>query len=217
MKSRRNVLAAGALALPAVALSARGSTFLGDEGKTECKSNKSGPMAEYFPNVEVITHTKERALLYDDLLAGKIVTINFMSTRGADSGRLMENLVKVQRLLGDRVGRDVFMYTITTDPAHDTPEVLAEFAKRHGVGPGWKFLTGTPDDMTTLLGSIFRGPHEHGRGVGHVGAPCAAGMVRYGNTVTGSFGSFAALARPAAIAERFTWVGFRKGSIPKTA
>jgi len=212
MKSRRNLLAAGAIALPAVALSARGSTLLSAEQKTACKSKKTGPMAEYFPNVPVVTHEKKRALLYDDLLAGRIVTINFLSTKERDADKLMANLVKVQKLLKDRVGHDVFMYTITTDPEHDTPEVLAEFAKRHGVGPGWSFLTGTPEDMSVLLSSIFVGPHEHGRGT-HAGAPCSAGLVRYGNTVTGSFGSFPVLARPAAIAERFTWVGFRKGSV----
>ena len=212
MKNRRNLLAAGALALPAVALSARGSTLLGAERKQPCKSLKSGPMADYFPNVEVITHRREKALLYDDLLAGRIVTINFLSTREKGVDKLVDNLVAVQRLLGGRVGRDVFMFTITTDPEHDTPDVLARFAERHGVGPGWSFLTGTPEDMKTLLGSIFVGPHEHGHGL-HAGPPCAGGLVRYGNTVTGSFGSFPAMARPAAIAERFTWFGFREGAV----
>lgn len=212
MKSRRNLLAAGAMALPAFALSARGSTLLGAKQVAPCKLPKSGPMADYFPNAVVVTHENERALLYDDLLKGKIVTINFLSTREEGVDELVDNLVKVQRLLGNRVGRDVFMYSITTDPEYDTPEVLARFAERHGVGPGWLFLTGEPATMRLLLGSIFVGPREHARG-SHAGPPCAAGLVRYGNTVTGSFGSFPAMARPEAIAERFTWVGFRKGSV----
>src|SRR5213592_3617451 len=51
-----------------------------------------------------------------------------------------QNLVQVQKLLADRVGRDLFMYSITLDPKQDTPEVLNAYAKTFGVGPGWKFL-----------------------------------------------------------------------------
>ena len=51
-------------------------------------------------------------------------------------------MVQVQRLLGDRVGSDIFFYSITIDPNHDTPEVLKEYAEKYHVGPGWLFLTG---------------------------------------------------------------------------
>jgi protein SCO1/2 len=208
MKNRREMLAVGALALPAVALSARGSTLLGAE---PCKSPMSGPMAGFFPNVPVVTHLGEKALFYDDLLSDRIVTLNFVSTRDPASRRVTENLVRVQRLLGDRVGRDVFMYSITTDPGNDTPEVLRAFARELGVGPGWLFLTGRPDLMAGLLGRIFVGPHEH-VAAGHAGSHCSRGLVRYGNTVTGAFGSFPAIVRPEFIAQRFRGVSFGEGA-----
>jgi protein SCO1 len=207
MKNRREMLAAGALALPALALSARGATLLGPQADAGCKAPGSGPMSEYFPNVTVLTHRNERALLYDDLLRGKIVTLNFISTRDEAAHRVTENLVKVQRLLGDRVGRDVFMYSITTAPEHDTPKVLRAFAEENGVGPGWLFLTGSPEVMQGLLSRIFVGSHQHAA-AGHAGGNCSRGLARYGNLVTGSFGSFPAMARPESIAERFTGVGF---------
>ena len=68
---------------------------------------------------------------------------------------VIDNLVSVQRLLGDRVGREVFMYSLTVDPEHDTPRVLRAFADRHGVGPGWLFLTGEPDIIHALRSRLF--------------------------------------------------------------
>jgi protein SCO1/2 len=209
MKNRREMLVAGALALPAVALSARGSTLIGGE---PCSAPLSGPMAQYFPNVPVVTHRGERALLYDDLLRGRIVTINFISTQDTVAREMTENLVRVQRLLGERVGSDVFMYSITTDPLHDSPEVLAAFADELGVGPGWLFLTGKPSVMEGLLGRIFVGPHEHVAAGPHAGPRCSRALVRYGNTVNGAFGSFPATVRPEFIAERFRGVSFGEGA-----
>ncbi len=59
-------------------------------------------------------------------------------------------LANVQRILGDRVGRDVFMYSITVDPDTDTPEVLAQYAEKFNIGPGWLFLTGKQADLVLL-------------------------------------------------------------------
>ena len=60
------------------------------------------------------------------------------------------NLVAVQEILGPRVGRDVFMYSITLDPVNDTPGVLKSYAKAFGVKPGWEFLTGEKEDIERL-------------------------------------------------------------------
>ncbi|MDV6343326.1 SCO family protein [Nitrosomonas sp. Is37] len=56
----------------------------------------------------------------------------------------------LQKLLGDRVGRDVFIYSITINPAHDTPTVLKQYAEKFGVAPGWQFFTGKEADITLL-------------------------------------------------------------------
>jgi protein SCO1/2 len=56
----------------------------------------------------------------------------------------------VQKLLGDRVGKDIFFYSITLDPKRDTPEVLKAYADKYHVGPGWLFLTGKRDDIETV-------------------------------------------------------------------
>jgi len=58
--------------------------------------------------------------------------------------------VRLQQLLGERMGKDIFFYSISIDPEHDTPEVLKAYAEKFGVGPGWTFLTGSVQDIRTV-------------------------------------------------------------------
>src|SRR5713101_8920088 len=73
--------------------------------------------ADYFPNVQVTTQDGATVRFYDDLLKGKSVAINLIYTSCKDECPLeTARLVQVQRLLGDRVGKDVFFYSISIDP-----------------------------------------------------------------------------------------------------
>lgn len=107
--------------------------------------------ADYFPNVPLVTHEGKTVRFFDDLIQGKVVLINFIYTSCPDTCPLeTAQLAKVQRILGDRVGRDIFMYSITIDPENDTPEVLAQYRKRYRAPEGWWFLTGEESDITLL-------------------------------------------------------------------
>ncbi len=104
--------------------------------------------ADYFPNVALTTQDGATVRFYDDLLKGKSVAINLIYTSCKDECPLeTARLVQVQRLLGDRVGKDIFFYSISIDPKRDTPEVLKAYAAKFGVAPGWLFLTGKEDDI----------------------------------------------------------------------
>ncbi len=104
-----------------------------------------------FPNVPLLTQDGERVRFYDDLVKGKIVMINaFYATCTGICPRGTGTLREVQERLGDRVGRDVFMYSLTLKPAEDTPDVLREYAETYDVRPGWTFLTGRPEDCELL-------------------------------------------------------------------
>lgn len=132
-----------------------------------------------FPNVTLTTHEGKKVKFYDDLIKDKIVLINFMYARcdGKCPGTTA-NLVKVQKLLGDRVGKDIFMYSITLKPEEDTPRKLAAYAKSYKVGPGWQFLTGDPKDIELLrrkLGFFDRDPVRDADKSNHIG------MLRWGN------------------------------------
>src|SRR4029077_12356074 len=104
--------------------------------------------ANYFPNITLITQDGTKVRFYDDLLKGKSAAINIMYTSCKDECPLeTARLVQLQRLLGDRMGKDIFFYSISIDPDHDTPEVLKAYAEKFGVGPGWTFLTGKAEDI----------------------------------------------------------------------
>ena len=104
--------------------------------------------ADYFPNVPLITQDGATVRLYDDLLKGKSVAINVMYTSCKDECPLeTARLAQLQRLLGERMGKDIFFYSITIDPKRDKPEVLKAYADKYGVGPGWLFLTGKEEDI----------------------------------------------------------------------
>src|SRR5207245_229419 len=109
----------------------------------------------YFPNVPLITQDGVTVRFYDDLLKGKAVAIDLMYTNCKDECTLeTARLVQVQRLLGERVGKDLYLYSISIDPRHDTPDVLKEYAAKFHVGPGWLFLTGDEDDIKLIASKM---------------------------------------------------------------
>ena len=118
--------------------------------------------AEWFTNVEVNAHDGRTFRFYDDLMRGKIILVNFFYSECDELCPLAtQNLASVHELLGPRVGKDIFMYSISLRPEHDTPERLAVYAKTYGVGPGWLLLTGKPDDIELLrhrLGFVDSNP-----------------------------------------------------------
>lgn len=113
----------------------------------------SGPHwgADYFPNVPLITQDGKTVHFYNDLLKGKTVAIELIYTHCVDSCPLeTARLVQAQKLLGNRVGKDIFFYSITIDPKRDTPAVLKAYAEKYHVGPGWLFLTGKQADIDLI-------------------------------------------------------------------
>jgi protein SCO1 len=147
-----------------------------------------------FPNTLLTTHEGKQVKFYDDLIRDKVVAINLMYTecKGICPGTTA-NLRQVQKLFGDRLGRDVFMVSISLQPEHDTPERLAEYVDRHRIGPGWVFLTGAANDIQQLrfrLGFYDRDPVIDGDKSTHTG------MVRIGNDKYDRWTMSPALAEP---------------------
>ena len=146
----------------------------------------------YFPNLVLTTHEGKQVRFYDDLIKDKIVTLNvFYTSCEVVCPLATANLVRVQNMLGDRVGRDLFMYSITLDPEHDTPEVLKAYATSHGVGPGWLFLTGRREDIELLrrrLGFTWADPVKDANKDNHTG------NLRYGNEPLMRWGAVPAMA-----------------------
>jgi protein SCO1/2 len=169
-----------------------------------CKVRRTASLgAEHYTNTVLRTHENKQVKFYDDLIQDKLVVINFMYANcGGSCPVSTANLVRVQKMLGDRVGRDVFMYSITLKPEQDNPATLKQYAEMHGVKPGWLFLTGNPDEITTLRFRLFRWdqPALDFDLVQHTG------MVRVINDPLDRWSMCPTLARPEQIVEAIHWV-----------
>jgi protein SCO1/2 len=157
----------------------------------------------HLPNIELTAHTGQRVRFYDDLVKDKKVIFNFMYVKcDGICVPVTSNLVRVQKLLGDRVGRDIFMYSITLKPAEDSAEDLRQYAEQHGVGPGWLFLTGTPGDIEHLRraqGFVNLDPVEDADTSNHIG------MVRFGVEALTRWAACPGMANPEHIARSILW------------
>jgi protein SCO1/2 len=117
-------------------------------GSTPAAADNARWGANYFPNVVLTTQDGVKVHFYDDVLKGKSVVIDLIYTSCVDSCPLeTARLAQVQKMLGDRVGKDIFFYSISIDPTHDTPKVLKAYAEKYHIGPGWTFLTGKKADI----------------------------------------------------------------------
>jgi len=168
----------------------------GTTASAGCARPLKGPDAAYIPNIIVQTHDGRKALFHDDLLVGKKVLISSVSTQDSSSFAIIENLAKVQPLIGEAFGRQTFIYSITTDPENDTPQVLRSFAEKYGARDGWLFLTGEPTAIKLLRERLFN----------QSGHDCAMTLLRYGSPSIGLWGGIPATAHPESIAERLSWL-----------
>ena len=121
-------------------------------GPAPAAAPASRAAATYFPDTVLIDQDGRPRRFYSDLLKGRIVVIDtFFSDCGAVCPIMAQRFAQVQTALGDRVGRDVFLLSITVDPVTDTPEKLRQYARAVGARPGWEFLTGDKASVSAVL------------------------------------------------------------------
>ena len=138
---------------------------------------------DHFPNIVLYTQDGEAVRFYDDLVRDRVVLIYFMFTSCQGIGpATTTNVARMQDLLGDRFGRDIFFIAVTLTPDVDTPEVLKAYAEQYGAKPGWTFVTGDKDEIEMLrrkLGVYDPDPVVDADLYSH------AGLVTFGNESTG--------------------------------
>jgi protein SCO1/2 len=175
---------------------------------TLVRAEAPGSGAQRFPNVALRTQYGTSVRFYDDLIKGKVVLINFMFTTCTSiCPRTTANLVKVEEILGERLGRDVRIVSVSVDPANDTPEVLRKYAARYGTKPGWYFVTGKRSDID-LIRKKLGAYEDDGDKTQH------SGVLIYGNEATGQWAATPSLANPTTIARSvMRLVGSTKGTV----
>jgi cytochrome oxidase Cu insertion factor (SCO1/SenC/PrrC family) len=156
----------------------------------------SDAASKYFPDTVLLTQDNKPVRFYSDLLKGKVVLINFLFTtcKGV-CPPMTANLARVQKYLGERVGRDVLLLSVSVDPETDTPGVLKKYADSFKAQPGWYFLTGekrSVDWVLYKLGGYVEDKDKH------------TSVLIIGNEATGEWMKVHALSNPTEIAAAVT-------------
>jgi protein SCO1/2 len=108
--------------------------------------------AQYFSDVELLDQDGRKLRFYSDVLKGKTVVVNaFFTTCTSVCPPMNRNFERIQEALGERVGRDIFLVSISVDPLTDTPPRLKEYAQKFHAKPGWLFLTGKKENVDWAL------------------------------------------------------------------
>lgn len=147
-------------------LSVAGSVAAQEPTPATATNNSTSSSAEkYFTDVVLLNQDGEKMRFYSDLLKGKTVIINsFFATCQGSCLPITRNLEKVQEALGDRLGKDAFMISISVDPTVDTPGELKAFGKKFHARPGWYFLTGSKENVDFVLkklGQFVENKNDH--------------------------------------------------------
>lgn len=115
----------------------------------EATENKA---QKYFTDTVLLNQNGERVRFYTDLMKDKTVIIDtFFATCQASCLPMNRNLAQIQEGLGDRLGKDVNILSISVDPGVDTPTLLKAYAKKLNAKPGWYFLTGDKESVEFIL------------------------------------------------------------------
>ena len=142
-------------------------------------------------------------------LRGKVVLFAFGYTHCPNfCPTTLADLAAVRRALPPRDQGRVQILFVSVDPQRDTPEVLADYAKMHGIEPGWTLLTGKPADLERLrrtLGFYDSNPELDKDTSNHIG------IVRYGNEPLMRWGACPGMSTPEWIAKSVLWVDWPGG------
>ena len=122
--------------------------------RSAAENTESFPTPE-IPHLELVDQDGRTVRFFEDLVAGRVVAINFIFTTctticppmGATFSRLQERL-------GDRLGDEVALISVSVDPDTDTPARLKEWGERFGAGPGWTLVTGQKGTVNELLRAL---------------------------------------------------------------
>lgn len=132
------------------------------EGTMTFKPHPASPGVALFTNAVLRTQDNKQVKFYDDLIKGRQVIINMMyATCEGACPTVIAKMVKVHEALKDRMGKDLFMYSITLKPEEDDVAAMKSFAEMHEAYglPGWSFLTGDPYDIETIRYRLFKWDH----------------------------------------------------------
>lgn len=198
-KSAAGLLAAGAAAGAMARSPAADSHHMHPSGVEFLGSDKLLGRGQ-FPEAMVETSDGRTVRLYADLIKDKVVVVNHMSIDNEASFPLVAQLLEIVGHLKLKLGADLHVISITSDPVRDTPARLRAFAKRMGIPKqGWHFVRMSGADNTIVSSRLYRHPMPPN-------PQARIGVINYGNEPVGLWGLFPAGISPEDAAMRIASV-----------
>jgi protein SCO1/2 len=148
---------------------------------------------ELLDRVLLDQHGKEVKFV-SDVIGDRIVVMDFVYTTCTTVCPVLSAVfAQLQKKLGDRLGDDVVLVSVSVDPVRDTPQRLKAYSRIHKAQPGWIWLTGqkgTMDDVRNGLGAYSPNFEDH------------AAMVLIGDGQDGQWSRFYGFPNPDRLIER---------------
>jgi protein SCO1/2 len=202
--SRRRLLSWTVMAPVAAGVGGGSAKTAGGGQLTQSELARRRIQRLHLPNVPLVTHEGKRVMFYDDLVKGKIVTLNFFFAKCDEvCPRVTANLAKVQKLVAADLGKKLFMYSFTLKPEEDDVDAIREYREMYHARPGWTFLTGKPEDIETLrrgIGFSYPDPAIDKDKTQHIG------NIRYGNEPLMLWSACPGMAHAEFVAESISWM-----------
>ncbi len=146
----------GRMIVVALAIAAVGTAFTAAWARTKMM-HKPMPHIATLPAMEFTAHDGTKVTRAD--FDGHVTVVDFIFTRCTSScPRLSERMAEARKTLDADVQSGALRFvSISVDPEHDTPEVLAKFAAVYKAdAPAWRFATGPVDDLERVVVQGFR-------------------------------------------------------------
>jgi protein SCO1/2 len=159
------------LYLTALAREGEPSAALPQTGPAEPEEQQEVSFSEPLPAPDFTLIDQDENPVQLSSLRGKVVLLDFIYTSCPGPCPLLSRkFSQFQKTLGERVGKEIMLLSVTVDPQHDTPAVLKEYARRYQADTaGWKFLTGSTQAIVSVAyqyGADYYG--EPGKEINHL-------------------------------------------------
>lgn len=128
-------------------------------------SNSGSKTQVNIPEI-TLTDSKGNMQKIKQLIGERIAIIDFVYTNCTTICPILSRIMKdIETELGPKMATNYVLISITVDPANDSPEVLATYARKLGASSSWHWLTGSPSRINRTLrafGIPTRGrPEDH--------------------------------------------------------
>ncbi|MBI2217617.1 MAG: SCO family protein [Candidatus Rokubacteria bacterium] len=103
-------------------------------------------------DLELLDQDGKRVRFKSDVVRDRLVVVNVIYTTCPVVCPILSSVfANLQEPLGERLGKEVVLVSISVDPLNDIPPRLKEYAKRFNARPGWVFLTGSKGNVDEML------------------------------------------------------------------